>query len=198
MEYVNSDRIQHPRRIAPLSECRWLRFLYLAFFSQPAADRFLYRGLRRRPCRAIVEIGLGDGQRARRVLEVARRYTGAGNLRYTGIDLFESRPEGQTPLSLKQAYQRLHLPGVRLQLVPGDPWQALSRVANTLRDTDLLIIGRDQDENRWQSAWFFVPRMLSETARVYRERVGVDGGPAGYEMLSRADIEGLARVRRAG
>lgn len=173
-----------------MSECHLLRFLYLAYFAKPAAHRGLYRRLRKWRCRSVVEIGLGDGIRSRRLLEVASRYCSQTPLRYTGVDLFEARPSDRPGLPLKLAYQRLHLPGVRLQLVPGDPFQALSRVANTLTNTDLLIVSSGLEQAGVERAWFYVPRMLHEGSHVLVEQL--DGS---WNEVSRSQIESLAATQ---
>jgi hypothetical protein len=186
--------IQHPQRNATLSECSLLRYLYLAHFSQPAACRRLYRGLRAWKSRTLVELGIGNGLRTRRLLEVAKRYA-AAPIRYTGIDLFEARPASQPGLTLKQAYRQLHLPGVRLQLVPGDPWSALDRVANTLQGTDLLLVAADQEPHSLARAWFYVPRMLHDQSRVLVEKHDA-AGAGGYEEIALAVIPALSAAAR--
>ena len=83
---------------------------------------------------------------------------------YTAIDQFESRGESQPRLSLKEAFHVLRPTGVKLQLVPGDPLSALSRIANSLAGTDLLLIAADQDRQSLAQAWKYVPRMLAPGA----------------------------------
>ena len=109
-----------------MSECSLLRYLYLAYFSQPTSERLLFRTLRKAKCRAIVEVGIGNGARSRRTLEVARRYRQGEVIRYAGIDLFESRLADAPGLKLKAAYQSLQATGVKIQLAPGDPLSALA------------------------------------------------------------------------
>jgi len=177
-----------------------LRHLYLSYFSKPAGERFLYRGLPKWSCRRIVELGVGDGGRVRRLLEQASRNAGGEKIRYTGIDLFESRPADRPGLTLKHAHQRLQFPEARIQLAPGDPWMVLSRLANTLLDTDLLLVHADQDAESMRRAWFYMPRMLHGQSRVFVER-STDKGPV-YDGLSleqvRAFAEQAQRLERAG
>jgi hypothetical protein len=163
----------------------------------------LYRILRRNPCRSIVEMGIGRGERTLRLLRVARRFCPSETLRYTGIDLFESRPQAGGGLKLKEAHQRLQLPGVKVQLAPGDPFSALSRMANNLRDTDLLIIGTDQNPDSVARAWYYVPRMLHAQSLVLWEQDGPSPGSKLFRTLSRVDVDRLAesssrKHRRAG
>jgi hypothetical protein len=150
-----------------LSFGRWLRRLYLLYFSQPAGERALYRYLLSRPLRSVVELGMKLNGRTARVLEIAG-WSGE-ELRYTGIDLFDARPEGQEALKLKSAFAGLRRPGVQVQLVPGDPFSALARVSNSLMGTDVIIIGAEQDEESLSRAWTWVPRMLKPDSRVLLE-----------------------------
>lgn len=171
-----------------------LRFGYLAYLSKPKADRVLYQHLRKTPCHAIVEMGLGTGLRTRRMLEVVQRYHGGTKVRYTGVDLFESRPADSPGLTLKEAFKTLSSLHVKLQLLPGDPFMALSRAANALIDTDLVVISADQDATALERAWFYLPRMLHERSLVFREQSAGQPGETTLRLMPREEIERLASV----
>jgi hypothetical protein len=194
LEYgLSLDSFHRRQRNAKLSGCSLLSYLYLAYFSQPVPERQLYRHLRSTPCRSIVEIGVGQTTRTRRILDVARRYTTTEAIRYTGIDLFEARPATAPGLKLKEAHQQLHLPGVRTLLVPGDPLSALSRVANSLRETDLIIVGADQDPESLNQAWFYMPRVMHAGAKVFWQQPAADSqGGGAYRVLGKPEVERLA------
>ncbi len=168
-----------------------LKYLHLAYLSHPSSERLLYRAIRKLRIRTIVELGVGSGQRAARMIEVALRYNGGQPVRYTGIDLFESRPSSTPGVTIKCAYRTLKPLGANVQLVPGDPYSALARCANSLTSTDLLIIAADQDEASLSRAWFYVPRMLSERSLVYLEKIG-DGEKRVFHSMTHAEIETLA------
>ena len=171
---------------------RLIRSIYLLYFSQPAAERPLYRAIRRRPVRSIVELGVGISGRAGRLLEIAAWKGDNGPLRYTGIDLFDARPSGQPRLPLKQAFASLQSPQVRLQLVPGDPATALRRVANSLTNTDLLLIAADQDASSLAAAWIWMPRMLTPNSLIFREEPGAKADQSCWRPLTLADIQRAA------
>jgi hypothetical protein len=174
----------------PLSALRLLRSLYLLYLSQPASRRRLYKAIQARPIRSIVELGIGLGGRTERILEIAGWKADA--LRYTGIDLFEARPGGAQGLSLKEAFAQLRLPGVRVQLVPGDPYTALLRVANALAGTDLLLISACQDPDSLARAWTWVPRMLTPTSLVFLEEAGPREGETLWRQIPSDEIQHLA------
>jgi hypothetical protein len=176
-----------------------LRYYYLTWFSQPVADRPLYQTVAKRPLRSIVELGVGNAVRAKRLLEMAIKPQHAAEpLRYTGIDLFEARDKKSPGLTLKEAYSQLKTDHVKLQLLPGDPLSALSRSANSLAGTDVLIISFDQVGDSLEQAWRFVPRMLHASSLVYLERAAKKPGETNFELLPLAQISRLAtQAKRA-
>lgn len=149
----------------------FLRTLYLCYLSKPAELRPLYRllkkELRRRPICRITELGIGSGERTLRMLELCGI---ADETTYCGIDLFEARQNGDGPgLALKAAHKLLAATGMKPKLVPGDPFSALARTANSLAQQDLIYVAADQDRESLAKAWFYVPRMLAPTTLVCEE-----------------------------
>jgi hypothetical protein len=174
---------------------RQLKCFFLANFSHPASHRCLYRAIRRSRIASIVEIGLGSGQRACRMLQLAA--SGGHRVRYAGIDEFESRGAEQAdPLTLKQAYQCLRATGAAVQLVPGDPLTALTRAANSLTGTDLLVISADVEAQSLRGAWRYVPRMLHRGSLVYLEERDARGAPR-FVRLSAGEVNRLAESQQA-
>jgi len=177
-----------------------LRAFYLSQLSSPPADRLVYQAIARyRPGR-IVEIGLGTGQRAVRMIEAASTYVSPGEIHYTGMDLFEARDSLDGPgLPLKLAHRMLKRTGATVRLVPGDAFSALARAANTLAGTELLVIAGGGEPQTLKRAWFFVPRMLTERTLVLLGCGGLSEESARFRRVGRAEIERLAeaaRVRR--
>ena len=170
-----------------------LRYYYLTWFSQPAADRPIYQALASASLRSVVEIGVGNTVRTKRLFEMAVKPQHATEpLRYTGIDLFEARPANAPGLKLKQAYQQLQTEHVKLQLVPGDPYSALARAANSLPETDLLIISHDQPADSLAQAWRYVPRMIHAGTLIYLERPDKKPGETKFDLLKPVDVQRLA------
>ena len=89
--------------------------------------------------------------------------------------------------------------------MPGDPFSALARTANSLPNVDLMLVDAHQDADSLAQAWFYAPRMLHDTSLVLVERQhGVDkksGQPISqFERLDLSTIEQLSssvRPRRA-
>ena len=183
-----------------MSAAGFFKSVYLQYLSKPPEYRKVYAAIRRRKPRSIVELGVGDGTRAQRIIAMAQRYH-EGEVRYTGVDLFEARDDAQTGLPLKSAYKLLRSTGAKVQLVPGDPFSALARTANSLTGTELLIISSDQDVQSLERAWFYVPRMITESSLTFIESDAGDDAAKSTTRLSLADVQARsgqpAQARRA-
>ncbi len=170
-----------------MAAANWFRYAYLAHFLQPKGVRQLYRLVKRhRVCR-IVEVGINGLERAESLIRVAQRYAGEKKVWYTGLDLFEARPEGQKPLVLKETYCFLRATGANIRLVPGVPRMSLPSAANAHQNTDLILIGPDVSENDLYGAWFYVPRMLHDGSLILRERREADG-QVSFDLITRTQI----------
>ena len=169
-----------------------LRLLYFCYLSKPAGDRLIYREIRRHRVRRILELGIGSGQRAARMIEIAGQFSPLREIRFTGVDLFEARSAVDGPgVTLKMAHRLLRATGARVQLIPGDPSTALARAANNLGQLDLVVISPRLDPRRLAHAWFYVPRLLHERSQVFLERI-LPGGGTSLRLLARSEIETLA------
>jgi len=175
-----------------LSDISYFKFARLTMLSRPAKNRVIYRAMIRQRPASIVEIGMGDGQRALRMIELARDLHPSSRVRYAGIDAFEARPN--PTLRLKQAHQRFAATGARVLLAPGDPHAALARIANSLANTDLVVVSADVDAAALEQAWFFVPRMLNARSLVLIEET--QGARSGFRELGRDELHKLAACRQ--
>jgi hypothetical protein len=164
-------------------------------FSKPAADRSVEIAIKRHRPRRILEIGLGDGQRARRAITLAQRFQGRHAVHFTGIDLFEDRHSELAPFPLKDAYRQLRSTAARVRLIPGDAHGALVRAANSLSQIELVMISADVSKASLAAAWFYLPRTLAPGAVV----LWADGSlPDGeYREVPRAELLAAARPLRA-
>lgn len=144
----------------------WLKSFHLRYFSHPKHERGLYRHVHKTCPSKIVEIGMGDGARAERLIRYACERSDGDEIRYTGIDWFEAK-EVSTGWSLKSAHQQLKAAGGKVRLFPGDPFSVLSKQANGLAKTDLIIIDAEVDDDTMNRAWFYLPRMLHDETAVF-------------------------------
>ncbi len=194
-------RCSLPQRNATLSAGALIRSTWLLYFSQPANDRALYKAVKGRTIRSVLEFGIGDGTRTKNLIEVISWEQANLPLRYTGIDLFEGRPKGQKGLTLKQAFAEIRAPEVKVQLIPGLPYDALLRCASTLSETDLIILAADQRPEDFEKAWKFIARTVHDKTLILREQPAGPGKTV-FQTLPVGEVHRLAResgrvVRRA-
>ncbi|MHB1033891.1 MAG: hypothetical protein ACYC35_03740 [Pirellulales bacterium] len=170
-----------------------LEYLYLAYLSRPACHRPIYRRMLRCRVRRILDLGMGTGSRALRMIQWARRYSLPSEIEYTGIDLFEGRGPSDMPgLTLKDAHRMLKPTAARVRLVPGDPLSAMARVANEIRNVELVVVSADQDADSLAKAWLYLPRVLAPDAQVLVEEVRVVGGSIGLRELPPEELAAKA------
>jgi hypothetical protein len=179
-----------------------LRAFYLSHLSKPASDRPAYRAILRHKPGRILELGVGTGRRALRMIELARQQIRGERLTYIGIDVFEARALADGPgMSLRMAYRLLGRSGARVQLLPGDPFEALAQSANALGKVDLVVISSRVHPQRLGLAWFYIPRLLHDGSLVLRESPGSGQRRAMFEPVGRDEIaaraEAAAPRRRA-
>ena len=177
---------------AGLKRAGTLRTKYLTLLSNPPQDRRIYQAIAKQAPAAILEVGIGSGERASRMIELALRYQAPDRLRYIGIDLFEARPPENPGLTLKRAHRQLSEWGASIRLIPGDPAYALTCTANGLGPVDLVVISGDQHLAPDSRAWFYLPRILAREALVFEEREA--GGTDRVEFQQHAVAELQARA----
>jgi hypothetical protein len=164
-----------------------LRYFHLAYLSKPKANRAIFRAIRRSQPKTIVEVGIGLAQRSLKAVTLATKQHPGERIAYTAVDLFETSPAGRPALGLKKAHQLLSATGAKIQLVPGDPFSALARMANSLMGTDLLIVSAYQLGESLDRAWFYVPRMLHDNSVVLLEEPATDGTTS-FRQLAKSEI----------
>ena len=169
-----------------------LRNLYQDFFSKPAHYRSVFRAIRKTRVKSIVQIGIGSGELAKRMIATAQKANPDQSIQFTGVDLFEARPVDQEKCSLIDAHRMFNETGVKAKLMPGDPYSALSRIANSISNADLLIVSADQDLECMEKAWFYVPRFLSEKAIILIESV-VAQDKFVFDWLERNEVQQMAQ-----
>jgi hypothetical protein len=158
----------------------------------------LYRALAKSRASRIIELGVGMGSRAQRLVEVARRYAKQTPVQYTGVDLFEARPAISPGMTLKRAHRVLRATGAQVRLIPGDPLTALARAANSLANTDFVVIAADQDCNSVTQAMFYLPRMIHADSQVFVEEPISGTTATQFRRLLPLEISQLATIADRG
>jgi hypothetical protein len=122
-----------------MSRQSWWQKLYWTRLAKPIEERSLFRFLVQHPITSVLEVGVGQGDRMKRIAKLANLASGADQLRYIGVDEFESA-HGRPFLTLKQAHRLATQLGFKASLIPGAPSQALPRVAHKFGPSDLIVI----------------------------------------------------------
>jgi hypothetical protein len=170
--------------------------LWWSYFASLPEDRICYRTIQKHKVASILEIGIEDGVRAERMIQMAIRNAGPRVVSYVGIDLFEAHPDSDgDSLTLKQAHQQFTALGARVKLVPGEAFPALDRIANSLKDIDLVVVGWDHDPTSLEKCWNLMPRFMNERTIVLRQ--GGENENYQFQTLTLADIQELAATHSA-
>ena len=164
------------------------KFFQMTWLSKPAPDRVIYKQIKQRKVRSIVEIGLGSGTRCSNMIAVAKKFSPDSKIKYTGVDLFDARGEDQSPLKLIEMHRKLNAVDAKTQLVPGDLGSALPRIANAHVRTDMVIISAGFEEEEFDATLMFLPRMLHPSSVVLIQ----DYAHEEFDVLSRLEIEKMA------
>lgn len=168
---------------------------WLVHVAKPVGETFVYRAACDRPVKRVMEIGVGTGERTLKLIKLLSEQTPVAELAYFGVDLFEGRELSgmATGMSLKEMHRVLKTTGCRVQLIPGDPFAALARTANTIQMLDLVVINAEQQGESLERAWFYLPRMLAPNARIIVEDAQVKEG---YRILSADELRARTAPRR--
>ena len=140
-----------------------LGYYQLAFMGKPATDRLVYQLIKKNKFQSFVEIGLGTGDRCQQILRVAGKFSDKP-IRYTGIDMFDARPENS--LKLIDMHKTLKAFAAKTQLVPGPVGPSIERIANSHLRTDMIVISPSTQRSEIESVISFFPRMLHANSLV--------------------------------
>ena len=166
-----------------------LKLFYLFHFSKPAWNRAVYQAVSRRRIRRIIELGIGNADRAVHLIEVAAQHSPPEQLVYTGVDRFEGRSAEDGPgTTLKEAYRKLRATGARISLLPGDPTAAFSAAVNNLGTADLVLIAWPLSRSQLPRACYYLRRLLHDGSLELIEE------PSQHEDAKRVKVLPLDRI----
>ena len=161
-----------------------LGYYQLTLLSKPVADRAVYQLIKKNKFQTFLEIGMGTGDRCQQILRVADKFSNKP-IRYTGIDLFDARPEGS--FKLIEMHKKLKTFDAKTQLVPGPVGPSIGRIANSHLRTDMIIISPGTQRSELDSVMSFFPRMLHANSLVLIQ------SQEKMKQLTRLDIERWAK-----
>jgi hypothetical protein len=152
----------------------------------------LFKVITQRKPQSIVHFGLANIQQVRQVIAVGQRAAKTRAIKYTGVDLFEARSPSPNNMALREVHKALAGFEAKVRLIPGEAATTLSRMANQLTGTDLLVMSLDKSRDVLDSSWTFIPRMLQQNSLVLLQCDRQNG--ANFEALTLGDIEILAKA----
>lgn len=156
-----------------MARLSWLQRLYWRHLSKPVAYRALFEYLIEHPIASILEVGIGDGKRLEQVLSLVNIRPGVKQLRYAGVDLFESGDPKAGHLRLKDVHRKLAEKNIKANLIPGDAASSLMRVSHMVLPSDLIIIddswGEDTANGAALSQW--LPRLAHESTAIFARQI---------------------------
>lgn len=167
----------------------FLKYARLAFFSKESSDRQLFRLVKKQQTRRIVELGISSLERTAEILKLAASTSPSAKIQYSGFDAFEERPTAFEPLSLIETHRTLAKSETAYRLTPGLPSEGLPGMANSLPDTDLLLISDLVSDAQLEPIWFYLPRMCHPGTLVLRKSLQQSDSDEGLEWQTLALTE---------
>jgi hypothetical protein len=183
---VDRDLARANKEVA-VAAASWLKYAFLAHFSQPRTQRQLFRLIKVHKICRIVEVGIFSLERTSAMIAVAQRFAGTEPVNYTGLDWFDARDAELPKLTLKDAHRRLQATGATVRLVPGEPARSIASIANSHQHTGLLMLSSPVTETSLAPAWFYLPRMVDGQSIVLRERLDAAERPT-FELLKSSTL----------
>ncbi len=152
-----------------MARLSWVQRLYWRYLSKPVTERELIQHVLNNRLVSVLEIGIGSGDRIKQLLPLCTLADGATQIRYVGVDAFESAETGVPHINLKAAHRMLAEFEIKAHLIPGDPTNALARVAHTVLPSDLVIVdgswGVDTQQGRAIADW--LPRLCHSKSVIF-------------------------------
>jgi hypothetical protein len=155
-----------------MAKLSWIQRTYWKSLSKPVQLRPLFHHLLDHPIGSILEVGMGNGSRIEQILSMFTLREGSLQLRYAGVDLFESGTQVDAHMRLKDAHKMLAEKNVRAHLVPGDATSALRRIVHSTLPSDLIIVdeGWGDDSSIGQSLIEWLPKLVHDETVVFARK----------------------------
>ncbi len=167
-----------------------------AFFSKPTPEQTLLKLVKGQSIHRVVEVGVESLEATVSLLTQLDKQADVERVQYTAIDPFDERADGETPLTLGEAYRELVATGARLQMTPGTIAASIATQANSLGDTDLLLLSSHATDDALEQAWYYLPRMCHPGTLVLRlNEAATADEPSEWQPMNLGEISALAGNR---
>ena len=140
---------------------------------------FLNDYIRENLVRKIMEIGVHNGDNAKKMVEVASESVPSSEVEYYGFDYFEndSRFDG--------VKKKLSETGCEFNLFKGDSKEVLSDAVNQLPDMDLIFIDGGHDYETARSDWENSKKLMNSETAVFFHNYNYSGTKKAVDSISK-------------
>lgn len=181
----------------------WGRYWWRRYASRPRRYRNLFRLVRERGCRTLLEVGTYDGEHARQLIDTARLRWPRGEIAYYGFDLFEDLTEddlrrefSKRPPAEGVVQARLAATGAQVRLFRGYSRDTLPRFLGQTdrpRHVDFALIDGGHAQDTIAADWQVVQGLVGPSSTVVFDDYYDNGDGAVRDLGCRALIDGLDR-----
>jgi hypothetical protein len=173
------------------------------FLSTPRRYRNLFRLVRERRCRSLLEVGTYDGEHGRQLIETAALRWPRPEIQYYGFDLFEDLTEtdlrrefSKRPPPQHAVQARLEATGARVHLFKGYSRETLPRLVRQTdrpRHFDFVLIDGGHSHETIASDWAAVRALVGPASVVVFDDYYDNTEAAVQDLGCRALVDGLDR-----
>jgi len=143
-----------------------------------------------------MEIGTWTGDRALKMIELARKYHPAGRIEYYGFDLFElmtpdkfAEEFSKWPPTLSEVKEKLEKTGARIFLYKGNTLEILPKLVPTLPKMDFIFIDGGHSLETIANDWKYAGQLMhSKTELVFD-----DYWPGRTDAGAKVTVDGIDR-----
>ncbi|MFQ5758533.1 MAG: class I SAM-dependent methyltransferase [Candidatus Bathyarchaeia archaeon] len=130
-----------------------------------------------------MEIGVADGENARKMLMVANRNFPAEEVEYYGFDTFGSNDDSQ----MKQVRQKLEKTGCEFKLFKGDSAKTLPKAVKNLPMMDVIFIDGGHSYATVKSDWENSKSLMHDKTAVFFHNYNFSGPKRVVDNISREE-----------
>ena len=144
---------------------------------------FLNEHIRRRRCKRIMEIGVADGENARKMVTIASEIFPKGEVEYFGFDTFGWKDDSK----MKQVRKKLESIGCQIKLFKGDSVKTLPEVLKHLPMMDLIFIDGGHSYTTVKSDWNNSKSLMHHETAVFFHNCDLSGPKRVVDNISREE-----------